>query len=236
MLLPFEAMKFFANTIADVSHQYEHCDGKLGDRNRHVAEFFSVIRRGRKSEEIYGTRLAAIPSEVENLVCWNGFADAQALKVFSTSTARAASQRHTEHVLRKGTAILDACFHTDIIELIHARPPRGTEPEGIVVWLLSKAHSGARRAAQAWQEFFRNEVFVRAGGSAGAMEPNTHHKAEYWDDDDSGSFMAEWRMDIKSAITIETATKIVKQVSTWRSAGKKWSDGSRERHGQREMP
>ena len=35
VLLPFEAMKYSANTIADVSHQYEHCEGKLGDRNKH---------------------------------------------------------------------------------------------------------------------------------------------------------------------------------------------------------
>ena len=34
---------------------------------------------------------------------------------------------------------------------------------------------------------FRNEVFVSAGGNAGAMEPNQYHKAEYWDDDDSDS-------------------------------------------------
>ena len=52
-----------------------------------------------------------------------------------------------------------------------------------------------------------------------AMEPNAYHKAECWDDDDSDSFMVEWRMDIKSATIIETATKIVKRVSNWRSAG-----------------
>ena len=104
---PIVAMKYPANTIADVCHQYEHCDGKLGDRNKHVAEYFSVIRRGKKSEDTYGTqmRMAAIPSEVENLVCWNCFADAQALKVLSVSTARAASQRQTEHVHRKSTTI-----------------------------------------------------------------------------------------------------------------------------------
>ena len=146
----------------------------------HVAEYFSVIRRGKKSEDNHGTkmRMAAIPSEVENLVCWNGFADAQALKVLPMSTARAASQRHTEHVHRKSTAILDACFHTDMNELMHTHPPRETEPEGNVVWLLSKAHIGARSAARAWQEFFRNEVFVSAGGNKGAMEPDAYHEAE----------------------------------------------------------
>ena len=31
--------------------------------------------------------------------------------------------------------------------------------------------------------------------------------------------MVEWRMDIKSATIIETATQIVKKVSNWRSSG-----------------
>ena len=123
VLLRIEAMKFHMNTIADFSHQYGHCDGQLGDRIKHVAENFSVIRRG-KSEDIHGTqmRMAAIPSEVENLVCWNGFGNAQALKVLPRSTAKAASQRHTVHGNHKITAILDAtltCFHTDMNELIH---------------------------------------------------------------------------------------------------------------------
>ena len=53
------------------------------------------------------------------------------------------------------------------------------------------------------------------------MEPNAYHNAENWDDD-SDSFMVEWRIDIKSATIIETATKIVKQVSNWRSVGITW--------------
>ena len=160
-------------------------------------------------------RVAAIPSEVENLVRWNGFADAQALKVFSMSTARAASQRHTEHVHRK----ID---YPDMNKLIHAHPPIETESDGIVVWLLFKAHSGARRAAPTWQEFFRKEVFVSAGGNAEAMEPNAYHKAEDWDDGDSDRFMVEWRMDIMSATVVEAATKIVTQVSNWTSVDITW--------------
>ena len=137
-------------------------------------------------------------------------------------------QRYIEHVHRKSTAILDACFHADMDELIRAHPPRETEPEYVVVWCLSRAHCGARRVARARTSFFRNEVFVIAGGNAQAMEPNAHHKAEYWDDDStstvehSDSFMEELRMDIKSATIIETATKIVKQVSNWRPAGITW--------------
>ena len=101
-------MTYSANTIADVSRQYEHCDGKLGDRNKHVAKYFSVIRRGSNCTQM---RMAATPFEVENLVRWNSFADTPALKVSSLSKARAACQRHTEHVHRKSTAVVDACFH-----------------------------------------------------------------------------------------------------------------------------
>ena len=45
-MLPIEAMKYSANTIADVSHEYERYAGKLWDRNKCVAKHFSVIRRG----------------------------------------------------------------------------------------------------------------------------------------------------------------------------------------------
>ena len=146
-----------------------------------------MIRRGNKSEAIDGihVRMAAIPSENGDLVRWrlgsieinqyeryDGFADTHASKVFPMSIARAASQRHTEHGHHKITAILDAtraCFHTDMDELIHAHPPRETEPDCIVVWLLFKAHSGARKAARLWQEYFRNEVFMRTGWNAEAM-------------------------------------------------------------------
>ena len=64
-MLPVEAMKYSANTIADVGYQYEHYTGKLWDRHKCVAKHFSVIRRGNNSEAIEGTpgRLAAIPSE-----------------------------------------------------------------------------------------------------------------------------------------------------------------------------
>ena len=44
-MLPAEAMKYSANTIADVGRQYEHYTGKLGDRDKHVAKHFSVVRR-----------------------------------------------------------------------------------------------------------------------------------------------------------------------------------------------
>ena len=110
-----------------------------------------MIRRVKKSEAIDGVhvRMSAIPSENEDFVRWrlvsievnqyeryDGFADTQALQVFPMSNARAASERRTEHGHHKITAILDAtfaCFHTDMAELIHAHPPRETEPDCIVV-------------------------------------------------------------------------------------------------------
>ena len=186
-MLPVETMKYSANTIADVGYQYEHYTGKLWGRDKCVAKHFSVIRRGKKSETVDGTHvhLAASPSEKGDLVRWrldsievkqheryDGFADTQALKVFPMPMARAACQRHTVHGHRKITAILDAtkvCFFKELDELIHAHPPRETEPECIVVWLLFKAHSGARKAARLWQEYFRNEVLMRAGWNAEAM-------------------------------------------------------------------
>ena len=142
VLLPIEAMKYSANTIAEVSYQCEHYTGKLWDRDKCVAKHFSVSRRGKKSETIEGThvRLAASPSEKGDLVRWrlgsievnqyeryDSFADTQALKVFPTSKERATSQRHTEHGQRKIVAIRDAtkaCFHTNMDELIHSHPPR----------------------------------------------------------------------------------------------------------------
>ena len=72
------------------------------------------------------------------------------MKVFLISTARAASQRHTELGHRKSIAILDAFFYTDMDELIHAHPPEGIESWCIVVQLLLRVHVGARRATRLW--------------------------------------------------------------------------------------
>ena len=71
-MLPVKAMKYSANTIADVGYPYEHYTGKLWDRNKCVAKHFSVIRRGKKCEAVDGThvRMAAITSEKGHLVRW----------------------------------------------------------------------------------------------------------------------------------------------------------------------
>ena len=138
-MLPVEAMKYSSNTTADVSHQYEQYTGKLWDRDKYATKNFSAIRREKKSEAIEDThvRVAAIAAGKGDFVRWrlgsievnqyekyDGFADTQALKVFPTSKARAASQRHTEHGQRNIIAIMDAtmaCFHTHMDELIHAQ-------------------------------------------------------------------------------------------------------------------
>ena len=71
-MFPVEAMKYSANTIADVGYKDEHYTEKLWDRDKCVAKHFSVIRRVKKSEAIDGThvRMAAIPPEKGDLVRW----------------------------------------------------------------------------------------------------------------------------------------------------------------------
>ena len=80
----------------------------------------SHLKRG----TLYAGVLAALRSISTKK--YDGFADTQALKMFRTSKARAASQRHTEHGHLQITSILDTCLHTNVNELIHAHPPRET--------------------------------------------------------------------------------------------------------------
>ena len=148
------------------------------------------------------------------------------------SMARALSQRHTVHGHRKIIASLDAtfaCFHKDMDELIHAHPPRETEPHGIVVWLLFKAHSGARRAARLWQEYFRNEVLMSAGWNAEATEPKCAPRKPrtrtMMMEACTGTRTVSWwsiKVDINVSTVIGTDTKILKQVSSWKPAGITW--------------
>ena len=89
--------------------------------------------------------------------------------------AKAASHSHPEHGHRKVIAILDvavAFFHADVEDNIFAHPPAEAEPDRTVVWLLIKARYGTRKAARLWQELLRNEVFMKAGWDAVAVEPN----------------------------------------------------------------
>ena len=113
----------------------------------------------------------------------------------------------------------------------------------IVARFLFKAHSGAKRAARLWQEYFRNEVFMSVGWNAELTEPNAHHKAEDLNNDDDASlyghrdsFKVELRIDvlqdanamqehkvgIKVSTIIGTEAKIVKQISSWKPASITW--------------
>ena len=102
------------------------------------------------------------------------FASTPALKVFRRLIAKAASHSHTEDGHRKIIPILDVAvvfFHADMEVVIYAHPPAEAEPGRAVVWLWIKAHYGTRNAARLWQEFLRNEVFMKAGWDAVAVEP-----------------------------------------------------------------
>ena len=147
-------------SVTNMSITLECC----GTETSALQSIFSVIRRRKNSEAVHGihVRMAAIPSENGDFVRWrlvsiegnqyeryDGFADTQALKVFPVDCK---GSRSTSHRARTSQDYCNhgrhfACFHTNIDELIHAHTPRETEPDGIVVWLLFKAHSGARRAA-----------------------------------------------------------------------------------------
>ena len=155
-MLPVEATKYSANTTADVGYQYEHHTGMLWTETSALQSIFSVIRRRKNSEAVHGihVRMAAIPSENGDFVRWrlvsiegnqyeryDGFADTQALKVFPVDCK---GSRSTSHRARTSQDYCNhgrhfACFHTNMDELIHAHPPRETDPDGIVVWLLFKA-------------------------------------------------------------------------------------------------
>ena len=75
----------------------------------------------------------------------------------------------------------------------------GTRAHRIVVWLLIKA----RKAARLWQEFLRNEVFMKAGWDAVAVESTVYHKAGSLGDDGDAcvcvhghDFMVESMIDV----------------------------------------
>ena len=166
------------------------------------------------------------------------FSGAPALKVFRMLIAKAASHRHTEHAHHTVIAILDAAvafFHADIDEVNDAHPPAEAEPDRTVLWLLLKAHYGKRRAARLWQEFLRNEVFMKDGWDAVAVEPNVYHKAGSLNDDEDVNVesridvfqdvkaMLEHKVDIKVLAIIGpgqgTEAKIVKRILSWCPSG-----------------
>ena len=71
-MLPIEAIKSSANTIDEVSRQYEHYTGKLWNRDKCVAKHCGVLRQGNENETIDETRvrLAPTPSEKADFKQW----------------------------------------------------------------------------------------------------------------------------------------------------------------------
>ena len=178
--------------------------GELLDRTKYITcrkkeldqlESFGVIRRAKKNEATDGAhvRMKIIAHNKGDLVRWrlvgvevkhyerhDVFAGTPALKVFRVLLAKAASQSHPEHGHRKVIAILDvavAFFHADMGDKKNAHPPAEAEPDRTVVWLLIKTRYGTRKAARVWQDFLRNEVFMKACWDAVAVEPNVHRKS-----------------------------------------------------------
>ena len=195
-------------------------------------------------------RWRLVSMEVNQYERHHVFAGTHALKVFRMLIAKAASHSHREHVHRKIIAILDvavAFFHADMEDKKNAHPPAEAEPDRIVVWLFVKAHYGTRKAARVWQEFLSNEVFMKAGWDAVAVEPNVYHKGGSLGDDDDAcvcvhedDFMVESRIDVfqdakavlehKVGVNVisiigpgqGTEAKIVKRILSWSLAGFTW--------------
>ena len=205
-----------AKTIDEESRRYDHFSGELLDRTKYITgrkkeldqlSSFGVIRR----EAIDGihVRMKIFAHNKVDLVRWrlvsmvnqyerhDVFAGTPALKVFRMLIAKAASHSHAEHGLRKIIAVLDVAVafpHADTEDVKHAHPPAEAEPDRTVVWLLIKAHYGTLKVARLWQEFLRNEVFMKAGRDAVAVEPNVNHKAGSLADDDDACVCARKRL------------------------------------------
>ena len=262
-----------SETIDEDSRRYDYHTGKLLDRTKYITgrkkeldqlDSSEVIRR----EATDGINVRMIIAHNEgDLVRWRPvsvvnqyerhdvFAGTPALKGFRMLIAKAASHSHTEHGHRKIVAIMelaDAFFLADVEDVIYARPPAEAEPDRTVVWLLIKAHYGTMKVARLWQEGLRNEVFMKPGWEAVAVEPNVYHRAGSLGDDDDAcvcvhedDFMVESRIDVfqdvkamsehKGDINVisiiglgqGTEAKIVKRVLTWSPAGFTWKANSK---------
>ena len=113
-----------------------------------------------------------------------------------------------------------------------------------------------RQAARLWQEFLRNDVFVKAGWDAVAVELNVYHKAGSPVDDDDAcvcahgdDFTVESRIDVfqEAKAMLEhkvdinviaiigpgqgTDAKIVKRILSWSPAGFTWKANPKHAHG-----
>ena len=141
-------------------------------------------------------------------------------------------------------------------DVTYAHPPAEAVPDRIVVWLLIKAHYGTWKAARLWQGFLRNEVFMKAGWGAVAVEPSVYHKAGSLGDDDDAcvglhgdDFMVESRIDffqevkamLEHKVDINviaiigpgqgTEAKIVKRILSGSRAGLTWKANPKHARG-----
>ena len=149
--LPIETMKVSADIIEDVNSQYEHYTEKLSDR-----ENCGVLRQGNENEtidetherttailsgEVDGTHWKIVRSGVNQHKRYQDFADTQAPKEVGMLTTKTTKQSQTHYGHRKNYTILNTTFvflHTlltvtDMEELIHAHPPRETDPDDMTV-------------------------------------------------------------------------------------------------------
>ena len=217
-MLAIEVAKdeFSVDTIDDDSRQYENGTGMLLDRDKYIAErkkeldqveAHCVVRRVKKSEAIDRTHVRM--KEIRKLRDeFEEFAHRKVDKVIEEfeqlklmeKRDDTSQQRQIDHVV------------TDMNELIYAHPPREAEPDCTVVWLLLKARSGARKVARLWQECFRNEVFMKAGWDAVAVEPNVYHKAENLNDArmcaHGDDFMVVSRIDVVQDVKAMSEHKV----------------------------
>ena len=153
-MLAIEVAKdeFSVDTIDHDSRQYDHYTGKLLDRDKYIAErkkdldqveAYCVIRRVKKSEATDGAHvrmkeIGKLRYEFEEFVHRKVDKVIEEIEQVKLMEKRddTSQQRQSDHAV------------TDMDELIYAHPPREAEPECTVVWLLLKAHAGARKAAR----------------------------------------------------------------------------------------
>ena len=97
---------------------------------------------------------------------------------------------------------------------IYEHPPAEVEADRTVVRLLIKAHYGTRKAARLWQEFLRNEVFMKLVGMQCLWSQVCHKDESLGDDDDAcvcvygGDFMVESRIDVFQEVKAKCEHKV----------------------------
>ena len=195
-----------AETIDEDSSRCDYYTGELLDRTKYIAgrkkeldqlESFGVIRRVKKNEATDGAhvRMKIIAHNKGDLVRWRlismevnhyerhvVFAGTPVLKVFRMLIAKAASHSHPEYGHRKVIAILDVAVA--FLSRRHGRQEKRTPTSRSRATSYCRVVVDQGSLRYAWQEFLRNEVFMKACWDAVAVEPNEYHKAGSLGDDD----------------------------------------------------